>query len=99
MLLNYKIYVLILLKGHGQNTDPTLPVVNVGTKERPSYLPAEVCEVMPGQPYNRPLQPRQTQQMIRFAVRRPRENANSIVNQGFQTTGLSPEGNALLVRP
>ena len=53
--------------------------------------------VVPGQAYNGQLDPNQTQHMIRFAVRRPWENANSIVDQGFQTAGLSPQGNILLV--
>lgn len=84
---------------HGiQIGNPTIPVVNVGTKENPSYLPTEVCVVMPGQAYRAQLDRKQTQQMIRFAVRRPWENANSIVSQGFQTAGLSPQGNVLLGR-
>ena len=72
-------------------------MVNVGIKENPSYLPAEVCVVMPGQSSNAKLDPGQTQQMIRFAVRKPWENAASIVNEGFQTAGLSSQTNILLV--
>ncbi|RYP80553.1 hypothetical protein DL769_002401 [Monosporascus sp. CRB-8-3] len=47
--------------------DPKLPVINVATKDSPSYLPAEVCEVRPGQPAGTKLSSSQTQQMIRFA--------------------------------
>lgn len=84
---------------HGiQIANPAIPVVNVGNKEKPTYLPAEICLVLPGQAYNGQISPNQTQQMIRFAVRRPWENANSIVGQGFQTVGLSPQGNILLGR-
>jgi hypothetical protein len=72
-------------------------VVNVGTKERPSYLPAEVCVVIPGQAYNRQLDPQQTEQMMNFASRRPWANAKSIVERGFDTVGLSSSGNPVLV--
>ncbi|KAI1429223.1 RNA interference and gene silencing protein [Xylaria sp. FL1777] len=68
---------------------PTLPVVNVGTKENPSYLPAVVCHVRPGQPAGTKLSPSQAQQMIRFAVRRPTKNAQSIATSG-QLLGLEP---------
>jgi hypothetical protein len=78
--------------------DTRLPVVNVGNRENPTYLPLQVCYVLPGQPSKSKLDPNQTQQMIRFAVRRPFENATSIVNQGLQTAGLSASTNPLLVR-
>ncbi|KAI0902933.1 putative RNA interference and gene silencing protein [Ustulina deusta] len=69
--------------------DPTLPVINVGGKENPSYLPAVVCHVRPGQPAGTKLSPSQGQQMIRFAVRRPAQNARSIVTSG-QLLGIEP---------
>ena len=77
--------------------DTRLPVINVGNRENPVYLPLQVCYVLPGQPSKSKLDPGQTQQMIRFAVRRPMENATSIVNNGLQTAGLSPDSNPLLV--
>src|SRR4051794_38527460 len=77
--------------------DPTLPVVNVTTRDNPSYLPAEVCEVRPGQPAGTKLSPAQTQQMIRFAVRRPFHNAQSIVTSGGRLLGFEPT-NPTLVR-
>lgn len=77
--------------------DPRLPVVNVGNREHPTYLPVQVCHVLPGQPSNSKLDPSQTQQMIRFAVKRPAENATFIVSKGLQTTGLSSEVNPFLV--
>lgn len=84
---------------HGRSiANPNLPVVNVGNGENPSYLPAEVCVVMPGQNSQSKLDPGQTQQMIRFAVRKPWENANSITQDGLQTVGLLPQTNVKLVR-
>ncbi|KAH7114007.1 ribonuclease H-like domain-containing protein [Dactylonectria macrodidyma] len=48
-----------------------LPVVNVGTRKSPTYRPPE-------------LNPAQTQGMIQFAVRKPADNARSIVEKGLQ---------------
>lgn len=73
-----------------------LPVVNVGTRENPSYLPPETCLALPGQPGRTKLSPGQTANMIAFAVREPFRNAQSIVDQGFQTAGLSSRTNRLL---
>lgn len=77
--------------------DPKLPVINVGNRENPTYLPVQVCHVIPGQPSNSKLDSTQTQQMIRFAVKRPAENATFIVSRGLQTAGLSDKTNPLLV--
>lgn len=74
---------------------PHLPVVNVGTRENPTYLPPEVCLVLPGQSADAKLDPGQTQQMIRFAVRKPGANAESIVNEGLSIVGL--KGNNVLL--
>jgi hypothetical protein len=75
-----------------------LPVVNVGNRENPSYLPAEVCVVLPGQTIKRRLSPDQTQQMITFACRKPWENGTSIVDDGKAVLGLNPSPNSILVR-
>jgi hypothetical protein len=77
-------------------TNPSLPVINVGSREKPSYLPVEVCVVIPGQPANTKLSPNQTANMITFAVRSPGANADSIVNEGAQVLGMKPI-NATLV--
>ena len=77
---------------------PQMPVVNVGTEGSPTYLPAEVCEVIPGTPCKGKLEPGQTAQMIRFAVRGPAANATSITQQGVRAVGLLPQDNSKLVR-
>ncbi|OTB10649.1 hypothetical protein K445DRAFT_322772 [Daldinia sp. EC12] len=85
------------LTTHGiRINSPNLPVVNVGNRENPSYLPAQVCHVIQGQPAKTKLDPSETQNMIRFAVRKPVDNALSIVEKGRQTAGLSPDTNPLL---
>ncbi|KAI1284237.1 ribonuclease H-like domain-containing protein [Xylaria sp. FL0933] len=68
-----------------------LPVVNVGTKQDPSYLPSEVCAVLPGQPASNALSLAQRQAMIQFAVRGPAANAQSIVSEGHHIAGISTD--------
>ncbi|OAX82129.1 hypothetical protein ACJ72_03524 [Emergomyces africanus] len=72
------------------------PVINIGSKENPSYVPAEVCQILPGQPANAKINPLQTQNMIKFAVRRPVENARSIVTNGAHVLGITPKLNPML---
>lgn len=71
--------------------------MNVGNRENPSYLPAEVCVVLPGQTIKRRLSPEQTQNMITFACRKPWENGDSIIKDGKQVLGLSPSQHSTLV--
>ncbi|EME85099.1 uncharacterized protein MYCFIDRAFT_133529 [Pseudocercospora fijiensis CIRAD86] len=69
---------------------PDRPVLNVGTRADPQYLPAELCTVRPGQPYRRLLSGDQTSEMLKFAARFPNLNAMSIT--GTPGAGL---GNGL----
>lgn len=77
--------------------DPNLPVINVGTQQNPSYLPVDVCTVLPGQPSGAKLSPAQTAQMIRFAVRKPLQNARSITTNGIGLLGVQSPTNTTLV--
>ncbi|KAI0390066.1 ribonuclease H-like domain-containing protein [Xylariaceae sp. FL0594] len=87
------------LKTHNiRITNERLPVMNVGTRENPSYLPPQVCVVLPSQPAKTKLDPMQTAKMIRFAVRPPAENADSIVSQGHGVAGLSAQTNPKLAQ-
>lgn len=76
-----------------------MPVVNVGNRQFPSYLPAEVCEVEPGQAVGAKLIPNQTSNMLRFAVmgRTPAQNAQSIATKGVSMLGVGESPNATLV--
>lgn len=76
---------------------PQLPVINLGNQNNPCYLPAEACHIIPGQSSNTKLDPTQTQKMIGFAVRKPRDNATSIAEDGRLTLGLLPQVNGTLV--
>jgi eukaryotic translation initiation factor 2C len=73
------------------------PCVNYGTKEDPKWIPAELCTVLPGQLAKRLLLGPQTSEMIRFAARRPHENAESITGPGLQVTKINPMANGLNV--
>lgn len=78
-------------------TKPNDPIVNVGTKSKPSWIPPELCTVEPGQQYRRKLDEFQTKNMLEFAVRKPAENARRIVDKGAPMMKLS-ETNQNLVR-
>lgn len=88
--------MLIFLAYNVTVKDPTLPVIRVGSKDKPSYLPVDVCIVRPGQPAATKLSASQTQQMIRFAVRRPTENARSIRTSGSKLLGFEPPNPTLV---
>lgn len=72
--------------------------MNCSNRENLMYLPTEVCVILPGQPSKSKLDGTQTQQMIRHAVRKPWENAASIVREGIKTVSLNENSNVLLVR-
>ncbi|KAM5451878.1 hypothetical protein MaudCBS49596_003706 [Microsporum audouinii] len=80
---------------YGIQMDKRSPVINVGTATNPSYLPAEVCIVEPGQAIKSKLSPAQTQRMISFAVRRPKENAENIVTGGAEIIGATSQPQAM----
>ena len=67
-----------------------LPVLDLGTKQKSNYVPAELCEIEPGCAYRGRLLDTETAAMIKVACRRPRENADAIVDIGFPSLGLSP---------
>ena len=76
---------------HGKNVDERFPVLNVGSVQRPIYMPADVCRIERGQSAKSKLTPKQTQNMIEFAVRPPHLNAKSIANDSSAIVGI---GNA-----
>jgi eukaryotic translation initiation factor 2C len=67
--------------------NPKLPVINVGGAKGPTYLPAEICQVIE-QPYFGRLNDRETANMINYACNPPATNAASIVNDGLRLLGL-----------
>ncbi|KAJ7152964.1 argonaute-like protein [Mycena filopes] len=67
-----------------------LPVVDMGSGNKSVYVPAELCEIEPGQAYRGKLSDVETANMIRFACNPPKFNAEAITNEGFPALGLSP---------
>ncbi|KAI0821782.1 Piwi-domain-containing protein [Trametes gibbosa] len=66
-----------------------LPPINCSNNPKhPVFLPAEICEIVPGQAYRGKLDGAQTSAMIRYACNTPDFNGNAIVNEGFQHLGL-----------
>ncbi|KAL6303624.1 Piwi-domain-containing protein [Sparassis latifolia] len=79
---------------HGIRLDHAhdLPVINVSAdRNKPNYLPAEICEIFANQPYRGKLGDRETAEMIKYACNPPYVNAETIVNQGFPALGLRPD--------
>ncbi|RDW81679.1 putative RNA interference and gene silencing protein (Qde2) [Aspergillus mulundensis] len=84
-------------RNYNIQVDFNMPVVNVGSIAKPSYLPVEVCQVVSGQPAKTKLSSKQTRQMLNFAVRSPAQNARSIVTNGTKTLGLGDHANPTLM--
>ncbi|PIL23408.1 Argonaute [Ganoderma sinense ZZ0214-1] len=77
-----------------------LPLVNVSAdRNRPVYLPAEICEIVPGQAYRGKLGDEQTKAMIKVACNPPAFNGNTVVNQGFTDLGLRPNAPGAALEP
>ena len=65
-------------------------LINVGNASSPILVPVEQCEVLPGQMAKKKLSQEQTQAMIKYAVRRPEENVNLILQEGIRVMGFGP---------
>ena len=75
----------------------SLPLVNVGSNKRPTYLPSHLCQIRPGQVSKLKLDPQQIRDMTKFAVRAPDDNAKSIKRDGFETLGLNRKNPQLVI--
>ncbi|KAI1090938.1 Piwi-domain-containing protein [Rostrohypoxylon terebratum] len=72
------------------------PIVNVGSRQRPTYLLPELCTVMPGQRARTEASPDQTAKMIRLSVRASWEEVQDITENGLEAVGLSTNTNAMM---
>ncbi|KAH0831190.1 hypothetical protein J3R83DRAFT_13768 [Lanmaoa asiatica] len=70
---------------------PDLQLVDVGG-QKTNYLPAEVCEILPDQPFRGKLTDEHTAEMITVACQPPNVNGEAIVNQGLTYLGLKVAG-------
>lgn len=66
-----------------------LPVVDIGGNKK-VWVPAEMCDIEPGNAYRGKLNDKETAQMIRYACNPPRVNAEAIIDKGLPTLGVSP---------
>ncbi|TFK31811.1 argonaute-like protein [Crucibulum laeve] len=66
---------------------PDLPLVDVGG-QKSNFLPAEVCEILPNQPFRGKLTDEHTAAMITAAAKPPNINANAIVGPGLKELGF-----------
>ena len=73
---------------------PLLPLVDVGGAKS-NLLPAEVCEILPDQPFRSKLHEEHTAEMIKVACRPPNVNGNAIVGRGIQELGFANPGPTL----
>ncbi|KDQ20590.1 hypothetical protein BOTBODRAFT_169326 [Botryobasidium botryosum FD-172 SS1] len=67
-----------------------LPVVNVGTRDTPTFLPPELCTLLPGQPFRGKLSDTHTAHMIKYACQPPNVNVSTILGGGMQRLGFAP---------
>lgn len=67
-----------------------LPVIDIGSKERTEWVPAELCDIEVGNAYRGRLDGNETAQMIKRACKLPRVNAEAIVGRGLPILGISP---------
>jgi hypothetical protein len=73
---------------------PNLPLVDVGGQKK-NFLPAEVCEILPDQPFRGKLTDEHTATMITVACQPPNANGNAIMNNGLRELGFVNPGPTL----
>lgn len=68
-----------------------VPVLNVGSNVRPQYIPQDVANILPAQPYNGELTTIQRQNIIKFSCRKPPNNYKSIMEDGRRIVGITDQ--------
>jgi eukaryotic translation initiation factor 2C len=63
--------------------------------QKTNFLPAELCEILPNQPFRGKLLDEHTAQMIKYAANPPNVNALAIEGQGLQELGLNQNTSTL----
>ncbi|KAH8115536.1 Piwi domain-containing protein [Phellopilus nigrolimitatus] len=65
-----------------------LPVINVGNKVKDNFVPAEFCEIEPGQPFAGILSGSEAAGMTKYSINPPYIDAKAITEQGIEVLGL-----------
>ncbi|KAF7329744.1 Argonaute-like protein [Mycena kentingensis (nom. inval.)] len=73
---------------------PNMPLVDVGGAKQ-NLLPAEVCEILPGQAFKGKLTDDHTAAMIKVAAKPPNVNAATIAGRGLDALGFRQGAGAL----
>ncbi|KAI3393972.1 hypothetical protein diail_3451 [Diaporthe ilicicola] len=86
------------LRCYNLRLNEDLPVVNVGSKASPVYLPPEVCVVLAGSKAGFKLEAEQMSNMIQCSTQKPTpaRNALYIAQKGLSMAGMSRQTNPLL---
>ena len=75
---------------------PQAWLLNCGTREKPVWIPPELCEVIPGQAFRGKLSDFQTNQMKLVAARPPAENARRIAHGAQKVIGFQGSNPSLV---
>ncbi|KAJ7764554.1 argonaute-like protein [Mycena maculata] len=73
---------------------PHMPLVDVGGAKS-NYLPPELCEILPNQPFHGKLTDEHTANMITVAAKPPNVNGAAIAGRGLNELGYRPGAGAL----
>ena len=76
---------------------PEIPLIDISPpgSKKPTLLPAEVCQILPGQAFKGKLSDEHTAQMILHACKPPNVNARSIVGPGLENLGFKSNSDTL----
>ena len=70
--------------------------MDLGTGVKSVLIPAELCDILPDQPYRGKLLDEHTANMIKAATKPPNVNASAIVSQGTESLGFKPNASPQL---
>ncbi|KAI0265235.1 hypothetical protein BGY98DRAFT_1103163 [Russula aff. rugulosa BPL654] len=72
-----------------------LAIIDVGGPGRSNYIPAELCNIEPGEPHLGKVGPKETSDMLEVASRKPAENTAIIMENGLPRLGYKPSTSVL----
>ena len=72
-----------------------LPIIDVGGPGRSNYIPAELCDIEPGEPHLGKLGSKETSDMLKVASRKAAENTAIIMDNGLPRLGYKPSTSVL----
>jgi eukaryotic translation initiation factor 2C len=75
---------------------PNLPLIDIGG-QKSNLVPAELCEILPNQPFRGKLLDEHMAEMAKVACRSPNSNAVAIAHCGISEFGFGPTSDVLAV--